>query len=169
MFTSLLTKSMSCLSLPELQTFLKIWRPSVFLPVWWVIKNKFLVNIFQNGLSVNQVPEYCRTFDETEIRENVFNLICAFDEIIALGYRENVNLAQIRSYVEMDSNEEKIYQAVRQVGFHVTIQRPGTSNDGIFNKQKRRKLNVFSYFIQINKFIWWDFVCSVDQFSELFN
>jgi len=60
------------------------------------------------------VPEYCRTFDETEIRENAFNLISAFDEIIALGYRENVNLAQIRSYVEMDSNEEKIYQAVRQ-------------------------------------------------------
>lgn len=60
------------------------------------------------------VPEYCRTFDESEIRENAFNLIFAFDEIIALGYRENVNLAQIRSYVEMDSNEEKIYQAVRQ-------------------------------------------------------
>jgi len=60
------------------------------------------------------VPEYCRTFEEAEIRDNVFNLISAFDEIIALGYRENVNLAQIRSYVEMDSNEEKIYQAVRQ-------------------------------------------------------
>ena len=62
-----------------------------------------------------QVPEYCRTFEESEIRENAFNLIFAFDEIIALGYRENVNLAQIRTYVEMDSNEEKIYQAVRQV------------------------------------------------------
>ena len=61
------------------------------------------------------MPEYCRTFEEAEIRDNVFNLISAFDEIIALGYRENVNLAQIRSYVEMDSNEEKIYQAVRQV------------------------------------------------------
>lgn len=62
-----------------------------------------------------QVPEYCRTFDESEIRENAFNLIFAFDEIVALGYRENVNLAQIRTFVEMDSHEEKVYQAVRQV------------------------------------------------------
>ena len=61
------------------------------------------------------MPEYCRTFEETEIRENAFNLIFAFDEIVALGYRENVNLAQIRTFVEMDSHEEKVYQAVRQV------------------------------------------------------
>merc|ERR1712001_366855 len=44
------------------------------------------------------VPEYCRSLDET----------------VALGYRESVNLAQIRTFVEMDSHEEKVYQAVRQ-------------------------------------------------------
>lgn len=47
--------------------------------------------------------------------DNAFNLIFAFDEIVALGYRENVNLAQIRTFVEMDSHEEKVYQAVRKV------------------------------------------------------
>lgn len=51
--------------------------------------------------------------DELEIAENAFNLIFAFDEIITLGYRESVNLAQIRTFVEMDSHEEKVYQAVR--------------------------------------------------------
>lgn len=51
--------------------------------------------------------------DELEIAENAFNLIFAFDEIVALGYRESVNLAQIRTFVEMDSHEEKVYQAVR--------------------------------------------------------
>lgn len=60
------------------------------------------------------IPEYCRSMDETEIAENAFNLIFAFDEIVALGYRESVNLAQIRTFVEMDSHEEKVYQAVRQ-------------------------------------------------------
>ncbi|XP_078041952.1 coatomer subunit delta [Augochlora pura] len=59
------------------------------------------------------IPEYCNSIDELEIAENAFNLIFAFDEIVALGYRENVNLAQIRTFVEMDSHEEKIYQAVR--------------------------------------------------------
>lgn len=61
------------------------------------------------------VPEYCRSFEEREIIENAFNLIFAFDEIVALGYRESVNLGQIKTFVEMDSHEEKVYQAVRQV------------------------------------------------------
>lgn len=60
------------------------------------------------------IPEYCRSLEETEIVENAFNLIFAFDEIVALGYRESVNLSQIRTFVEMDSHEEKVYQAVRQ-------------------------------------------------------
>ena len=53
--------------------------------------------------------------DETEIIDQAFPLIFAFDEIVALGYRESVNLAQIRTFTEMDSHEEKVYQAVRQV------------------------------------------------------
>lgn len=60
------------------------------------------------------IPEYCRSLEENEIVENAFNLIFAFDEIVALGYRESVNLSQIRTFVEMDSHEEKVYQAVRQ-------------------------------------------------------
>lgn len=56
--------------------------------------------------------------DEADIVENAFNLIFAFDEIVALGYRESVNLAQIRTFVEMDSHEERVYQAVRQVSRH---------------------------------------------------
>lgn len=60
------------------------------------------------------IPEYCRNMEESEIADNAFNLIFAFDEIVALGYRESVNLAQIRTFVEMDSHEEKVYQAVRQ-------------------------------------------------------
>ncbi|KAK7106199.1 coatomer subunit delta-like [Littorina saxatilis] len=60
------------------------------------------------------IPEYCRSFEESEIADQAFSLIFAFDEIVALGYRENVNLAQIRTFTEMDSHEEKVFQAVRQ-------------------------------------------------------
>merc|ERR1719237_1242865 len=60
------------------------------------------------------IPEYCRNLDEKDILDNSFNLIFAFDEIVALGYRESVNLAQIRTFVEMDSHEEKVYNAVRE-------------------------------------------------------
>ena len=62
-----------------------------------------------------QIPEYCRTMEEAEIVDQSFPLIFAFDEIVALGYRESVNLAQIRTFTEMDSHEEKVFEAVRQV------------------------------------------------------
>lgn len=63
----------------------------------------------------DQIPEYCRALEENEISEHCFDLIFAFDEIVALGYRENVNLAQIRTFTEMDSHEEKVFRAVREV------------------------------------------------------
>lgn len=53
--------------------------------------------------------------EESEISEHCFDLIFAFDEIVALGYRENVNLAQIRTFTEMESHEEKVFRAVREV------------------------------------------------------
>ena len=56
------------------------------------------------------IPEYSRSMEEADILENAFQIIFAFDEIVALGYRESVNLAQIRTFVEMDSHEEKVYQ-----------------------------------------------------------
>ena len=59
--------------------------------------------------------------EEAEILDQAFQLIFAFDEIVALGYRESVNLAQIRTFTEMDSHEEKVYQAVRQVNKSNTI------------------------------------------------
>eukprot|EP01135_Chromosphaera_perkinsii_P008597 Nk52_evm39s1401 gene=Nk52_evmTU39s1401 len=60
------------------------------------------------------IPEYCRMLTEGEVSENAFDLIFAFDEIIALGYRESVNLAQIRTFTEMDSHDEKVFQLVQK-------------------------------------------------------
>ncbi len=62
-----------------------------------------------------QIPEYCRSNDEKEILEQAFPLIFAFDEIVALGYRENVNLAQIRTFTEMDSHEERVFWQIKKV------------------------------------------------------
>lgn len=60
------------------------------------------------------IPEYCRILDENDVQEHAFELIFAFDEVVALGYRESVNLAQIRTFTEMDSHEEKVFKAVRK-------------------------------------------------------
>ncbi|KRZ13005.1 Coatomer subunit delta [Trichinella zimbabwensis] len=60
------------------------------------------------------IPEYCRSCDEKEVMERAFDLVFAFDEIVALGYRENVNLSQIRTYVDMDSHDERIYYQIKK-------------------------------------------------------
>uniref|UniRef100_A0A0N5A271 Coatomer subunit delta n=1 Tax=Parastrongyloides trichosuri TaxID=131310 RepID=A0A0N5A271_PARTI len=59
------------------------------------------------------IPEYCRSNEEKEIFDKAFDLIFAFDEIVALGYRENVNLAQIRTFTEMDSHEERVHNQLK--------------------------------------------------------
>lgn len=63
------------------------------------------------------VSDMCRSADEKEILKNSFELLGAFDEIVSLGYREQVNLMQVRSVLEMESHEEKIQDIIARVFF----------------------------------------------------
>ena len=65
--------------------------------------------------SLQQMPEYCQGVDEESVNKSAFELIFAFDEVISLGYRENVNLQHIRTYTEMESHEEKLANMIMQV------------------------------------------------------
>ncbi|KAH8827836.1 hypothetical protein DL96DRAFT_1600560 [Flagelloscypha sp. PMI_526] len=58
------------------------------------------------------VSDISRSADEREISKNAFELLWAFDEIITQGYREQVNLQQVRSILEMESHEEKIQEII---------------------------------------------------------
>jgi hypothetical protein len=61
------------------------------------------------------VSDLCRSADEKEILKQAFELLGAFDEIVSMGYRENVNLTQVRSVLEMESHEEKIQDIIARV------------------------------------------------------
>ncbi|KAF8633574.1 hypothetical protein AX15_001371 [Amanita polypyramis BW_CC] len=58
------------------------------------------------------VSDICRSVDEREISKHAFELLGAFDEVVSLGYREQVNLMQVRSILEMESHEEKIQEII---------------------------------------------------------
>ncbi|KIK00251.1 hypothetical protein K443DRAFT_679341 [Laccaria amethystina LaAM-08-1] len=58
------------------------------------------------------VSDICRSADEREILKNAFELLGAFDEVVSLGYREQVGLMQVRSVLEMESHEEKIQEII---------------------------------------------------------
>lgn len=43
-----------------------------------------------------------------------FELIFAFDEVISLGHKENVTIAQVKQYVEMESHEERLHKRIME-------------------------------------------------------
>ena len=60
------------------------------------------------------VPEYCGggMISEDVVQKNAFDLIFAFDEVISMGYRENITIQQIRANLEMDSHEETLFNMI---------------------------------------------------------
>ena len=63
------------------------------------------------------IPDIAGTtnnLNEEKITEKVFELIFAFDEVItAGGYKESINLQQIRTNMEMESHEEKLHNMIK--------------------------------------------------------
>eukprot|EP01089_Gocevia_fonbrunei_P022603 TRINITY_DN9192_c0_g1_i1.p1 TRINITY_DN9192_c0_g1~~TRINITY_DN9192_c0_g1_i1.p1 ORF type:complete len:516 (+),score=131.66 TRINITY_DN9192_c0_g1_i1:119-1666(+) len=60
------------------------------------------------------VPEISKSLDEREIIDKAFDLVFAFDEVIALGYKERVTLNQINTFLRMESQEELIHIMVQE-------------------------------------------------------
>lgn len=65
---------------------------------------------------------------EADIEKSAFQILSAWDEVITLGWREHVNLQQVRSVLEMESHEEKIQDIIARVRRRVrfwTLLTPG--------------------------------------------
>lgn len=58
------------------------------------------------------VTSICKRLDEREILRNAFDLLSAFDELVTMGYRENLSLSQIKTFLEMESHEERIQEII---------------------------------------------------------
>jgi len=61
------------------------------------------------------LSEYCPgELDEASVCKNAFELVFAFDEIVAMGHKENVSMRDIQVNIEMESHEEKLANMIRQ-------------------------------------------------------
>jgi hypothetical protein len=88
------------------------------------------------------VSDMCRTASEREILKNAFELLGAFDEVVSLGYKENVNLTQVRSVLEMESHEEKIQEIIARVRTSLFLPPTSPHNDVSFRtKRPKRRRN----------------------------
>ncbi|EFN51137.1 hypothetical protein CHLNCDRAFT_141341 [Chlorella variabilis] len=61
------------------------------------------------------VPEYVEALEEEDVAAAAFDLLFAFDEVISLGHKENVTVAQVRQNTEMESHEEKLHKMIIQI------------------------------------------------------
>ena len=76
---------------------------------------------------------------EQDVAQVSFQILSAWDEVITLGWRENVNLAQVRSVLEMESHEEKIQEIIARVR-HPSHIAPYSTNDHVRqNKEQEAK------------------------------
>lgn len=75
-------------------------------------QSNILQDIDSLHLFAQVVTSICKTLDEQEILRNAFELLSAFDELVSMGYRENLTLNQIKTFLEMESHEERIQEII---------------------------------------------------------
>ena len=78
-------------------------------------QSNILQDIDSLHLFAQVTSSICRSLDEREISRNAFELISAYDEVVNLGYRENLTLNQIKTFLEMESHEERVAMIIEQV------------------------------------------------------
>lgn len=78
-------------------------------------QSNILQDIDSLHLFAQVVSSTCKTLDEREILRNAFELLSAFDELVTLGYRENLSISQIKTFLEMESHEERIQEIIARV------------------------------------------------------
>ncbi len=61
------------------------------------------------------LTEYCPgEIEEANVCKHAFELVFAFDEVVAMGHKENVTMRDIQINIEMESHEEKLSIMIRQ-------------------------------------------------------
>jgi hypothetical protein len=78
-------------------------------------QSNILQDIDSLHLFAQVVTSTCKTLDEREILKNAYELLSAFDELVTQGYRENLTISQIKTFLEMESHEERIQEIISRV------------------------------------------------------
>ena len=86
------------------------------------------------------IPEYCLAISEEAVQAHVFELLFAFDEVIGShGYKEVVTIAQVKTYTEMDSHEEKLQRIITESKINEAKQEMMRKAETIAKEREDRK------------------------------
>jgi hypothetical protein len=104
-------------------------------------QSNILQDIDSLHLFAQVVTSTCKTLDERDILKNAYELLSAFDELVTLGYRENLTIGQIKTFLEMESHEERIQEIISRVCETVYYGAPQLNWFRTKNWRPRRSVN----------------------------
>lgn len=78
------------------------------------LQSNILQDIGTLNLLGQLVGTLVRQADEREVLEKSFEIMFAFDEAVNMGYRENLTVAQVTKYLEMESHEENLHEIIER-------------------------------------------------------
>ena len=84
------------------------------------------------------ILDLCGTIDQETIVENAFEIMLGIDDIVSLGYRNGVNLGQIKQYLQMESAEEKEFKRKKEEQERA-VQKALEEKGREFDRQRKEK------------------------------
>ena len=84
------------------------------------------------------IQDLCYSINQESIVENAFEIMLGIDDIVSLGYRNSVNLGQIKQYLQMESAEEKEFKRKKEEQ-ELAVQKALEEKGREFDRQRREK------------------------------
>ena len=84
------------------------------------------------------IQDLCNSINQESIVENAFEIMLGIDDIVSLGYRNSVNLGQIKQYLQMESIEEKEFKRKKEEQ-ELAVQKALEEKGREFDRQRREK------------------------------
>lgn len=103
-----------------------------------IIQDLSTLNLFSST-----VNSYLTSFDELEIFDNGFEILSSFDEIVTMGYKENLSISQVETYLAMESHEERIQEIIeRNKEIEANEERKRRAKE-IARREQERKMGIY--------------------------
>ena len=84
------------------------------------------------------IQDLCGKINPESIVNNSFEIMLGIDDIVSLGYRNSVNLGQIKQYLQMESIEEKEFKRKKREQ-EEKVKKELAAKGKEFDKQRREK------------------------------
>ena len=84
------------------------------------------------------IQDLCGAINSESIVTNAFEIMLGIDDIVSLGYRNSVNLGQIKQYLQMESIEEKEFKRKKREQ-ELAVQKALAEKGREFDRQRREK------------------------------